>query len=212
MDNYFTSAKTVMRAIEFTQRFERLKLPCLNILEKWKLCVSLFVKDIEFVQKEYNEQRESPPIARNLPPVSGRIAWCRQLYRRLKEPMDILRGQPEVMALQETRKAVKTYNRLAKILVEYEVVFLQVWNRQIEEARSMLNSTILVRDPDSGQLLVNIDKKVFEMMREVKVLRMMGFEVPLAARNFAAMGETLRGKFDSISVSNRFPSSSSSPL
>ena len=141
-------------------------------------------------------------MARNMPPVAGRIAWCRQLYRRLKEPIDTFRGQPELMALTNTCKAIKSYNRLAKILVEYEVVFLQVWNRQIEEARTLLHSTVLVRDPESGRLLVNIDKKVFEMVREVKVLRMMGFEIPLSACNFATMGEALRCKIDGMNVSH----------
>lgn len=204
MDTYFENAKSVHRAIEFTQRFERLCLPCLNILEKWKFCIVLFVKDIDFVQKEYNEQRVNPPIARNMPPVAGRIAWCRQLYRRLKEPVNTFRAQPELMALADTRKAIKLYNRLAKTLVEYEVVFLQVWNQQVDEARTLLNSTILVRNPESRQLFVNIDKRVFEMIREVGVLSTMGFDIPLTARNFVAMEESLKSKFDSITVSKIF--------
>ena len=159
MDNYFENAKTVQRAIEFTQRFERLKLPCLNTFEKWTFCVSLFVKDIEFVQKEYNEQKEDPPLARNLPPVSGRIAWSRQLYRRLKESVNSFQTQTELMALPETRKAIKSYNRLAKRLVEYEVVFLRIWEKQVNEAVALLNSTILVSH--SEELLINIDKNVY---------------------------------------------------
>jgi dynein heavy chain len=198
MDSFFESAKTVMRGIEFTQRFERLRLPCLKILEKWKFCVTLFVKDIDFIQKQYNEQKDKPPIARNMPPIAGRIAWSQQLYRRLKEPVDIFRAQPELIALAETRRAIKAYNRIAKALVEYEVVFLQVWKRQVDETRGMLNCTILVRDPDSLQLVVNMDKKVFEMIREVGVLRTMGFEIPLAARNFAALEGSLKSKFDGI--------------
>lgn len=204
MDTYFSNAKNVSRAIEFTRRFERLKLPCLNMLQKWIFSVTLFVKDIDFVQKEYNEQRESPPISRNLPPVAGCIAWCRQLYRRLTEPVNVFRGQTELMALPDTRKAIKSYNRLAKSLVEYEVVFLRVWNQQVDEARSLLNSTILIRNPESSQLVVNIDKKVFQMIREVEVLQMMEFEIPIAARNFAALGKTLKQKFDGITVRKYF--------
>ena len=204
MDTYFEKAKTVPRAIEFTQRFERLRLPCLNMLEKWRYCVALFVKDIDFVQKEYNEQRDKPPIARNLPPVAGRIAWSQQLYRRLKWPVDVFRAQPELIVLEESKRAIKSYNRIAKALVEYEVVFLRVWNQQMEEARAMLNCTILVRDRDSCQLLVNMDKRVFEMMREVGVLRTMGFDIPLSACNFAAMEDSLKLKFDGITVSEMF--------
>ena len=200
MDTYFENAKTVQRAIEFTQRFECLQLPCLNITEKWKLCVALFMKDIEFVQKEYNEQKESPPLARNFPPISGRIAWSRQLYHRLKEPVDVFQGHLELMALPDTRRAIKAYNRLAKILVEYEVVFLRIWNQQVDETRALLNSTLLVRHPESGQLLVNLHKKVFEMLREVDVLQMMGFPISPQARNFAALGPKLKIIFDDISV------------
>ena len=201
MDTFFEKAKTVPRAIEFTQRFKRLRLPCLNMLEKWRFCLALYVKDIDFVQKEYNEQRDKPPLARNLPPVAGRIAWSQQLYRRLKEPVDTFRAQPDLMALEETRRAIKSYNRLAKALVEYEVVFLKVWNQQMEEARATLNCTILVKDRDSQQLVVNMDKRVFEMMREIEVLCTMGFDIPLSARNFAALEDPLKLKFDGITVS-----------
>jgi len=124
-----------------------LQIPKLDIQGKYRLLIERFEKDLQFVQKEYNERKDSPPLARNLPPVSGRIVWCRQLYRHLSEPVDAFQSRPDLMALPETRRAIKVYNRLAKILVEYEVVFLRIWNRQVDEARGLLNSTILVRNP-----------------------------------------------------------------
>ena len=35
----------------------------------------------------YMKQKDDPPIARDMPIVSGRIAWARQLYRVISEPM-----------------------------------------------------------------------------------------------------------------------------
>ncbi len=37
------------------------------------------------------KQREDPPIPRDMPPVAGKIAWARQLSRKLQEPMEIFK-------------------------------------------------------------------------------------------------------------------------
>ena len=185
----------------YTVSVYRLQIPGLDIESKYKLLIERFEKDLQFVQKEYNEQRESPPVARNLPPVSGRIAWCRQLYRRLKEPVDAFQSRLDLMALAETRKVIKSYNRLAKILVEYEVVFLRLWNRQVDETRALLNSTVLVRNPDSGQLLVNIDKRVMEMFRDIQVLQGMNIEVPKQGLTLYSQKQKFMERFNAIEVS-----------
>lgn len=39
------------------------------------------------VSRIYKEQRQDPPIGRNLPPVGGRILWSRQLYSKIHSPM-----------------------------------------------------------------------------------------------------------------------------
>ncbi len=82
--------------------------------------------DILFVQDLYSENKEHPPIARNLPPISGKIAWARQLYRRISGPIEVFQKNQDLMTLPETKKAIKKYNRLARVLVEYELIFVQV--------------------------------------------------------------------------------------
>ena len=39
------------------------------------------------VSRIYREQRQDPPIGRNLPPVGGRILWAKQLYSKINSPM-----------------------------------------------------------------------------------------------------------------------------
>ena len=39
--------------------------------------------------QEYENDKDDPPIPRGMPPVSGRIAWSRQLFRKISEPMDL---------------------------------------------------------------------------------------------------------------------------
>ena len=178
----------------------RLQLPCLDILGKWKYVVGLFIKDLQFVEREYNEHKEKPPLARNFPPISGKIAWSRQLYRRISAPITVFQKNQQLMQLPETRKAIKHYNRLARVLVEYELIFLQMWTKEIGVAKASLNSTVLVRHPDTRELLVNLDPKINEVLREIEVLSKMGLELPSQAKAFAGKKVEMRRKFDLISV------------
>ena len=56
-----------------------------------------------------------------MPPVAGRIAWARQLYEVIDKPMQALSGQKQILNTPEGRKIVKNFNRMAAVLVEFEV-------------------------------------------------------------------------------------------
>lgn len=104
------------------------------------------------------------------------------------------------MDLPETKKAIKHYNRLARVLVEYEIVFLQIWGNQIDMARSSLNTTVLVRIPETKELVVNYDRRITEVLREIDVLTKMGLELPPQAKVFMGKRVEMRKKFDTIEV------------
>ena len=153
------------------------------------------------MQSEYNKHKEDPPLARNLPPISGKIAWSRQLYRRISAPVAIFQKKPQLMQLPETRKAIKHFNRLARVLVEYELLFLQLWTKQIDTVKESLNSTVLVRHPDTKDLVVNFDPKLKEVLREIEVLTKMGLEIPLQAKPFIGKRAEMLQKFELMDVS-----------
>ena len=178
----------------------RLNIPGLSVHGKYLEVVARFVKDMQFVQSEYNENKHNPPLARNLPPVSGKIAWSRQLYRRISGPVEAFQKIPELMQLPATKKAIKSYNRLAQVLVEYEVVFLQMWTRQITQVKSSLNTTVLVRNSNTGELLVNLDKKVMELLRDTQVLSGMGVEVSTDALLVYAQKHAILEHHDTLQV------------
>ena len=56
-----------------------------------------------------------------MPPISGRIAWARQLYEVIDKPMQLLGTQKHIVNTAEGRKIVKNFNRMAAVLVEFEV-------------------------------------------------------------------------------------------
>lgn len=83
------------------------------------------------VSRMYNKEKADPPIGRDLPPVAGRIMWAQQLYRRIEEPMDLFKLQPGLLSIPEAKRIIRDYNRLAKVLLEFQVLCHQSWMSQV---------------------------------------------------------------------------------
>ena len=49
------------------------------------------------------------------------------LYRRLSEPMEVIRHHPALLALAETKRAVRRYNKLAVCLWRLQHLLHQAW-------------------------------------------------------------------------------------
>lgn len=64
-----------------------LGIPNLGIDETYQHLLQNYAQDIEMVSRIFKEQRQDPPIGRNLPPVGGRILWAKQLYSKIHSPM-----------------------------------------------------------------------------------------------------------------------------
>jgi hypothetical protein len=76
---------------------------------------------------------------------------------------------------------------VAKALVEFETLWHQAWLKGIEQQRSGLSAPLLVRHPESGQLLVNLDKELMQLIRCASIL-----DVPLMCRTADASCSTLQ--------------------
>lgn len=104
-----------------------------------------FGRDIETIQKIYQRHRNEPPIAWDLPPIAGKIAWARQMYRRIQEPMEMFQKYPTILQTPEAKKIIKNYNKLAKVLLEFEVLYHQAWMQQVELSTYMILSCNFVK-------------------------------------------------------------------
>lgn len=69
-------------------------------------------QELAAVQETYENYKNSPPIARNMPPVAGNILWSRHLLRRIEGPMERFHAYPGVLQMKESRMLVKTYNKV----------------------------------------------------------------------------------------------------
>ncbi|XP_041963780.1 LOW QUALITY PROTEIN: dynein heavy chain 5, axonemal [Alosa sapidissima] len=178
MDTTLDKIQNTERALSVLKKFERLGIPDLGISEKYQRLLQSFGRDIEMVSRIYMRQKLDPPMGRDLPPVAGCIQWVRQLFRRIQSPMETFQKQPGVLDGPEAKRIIRNYNRMARVLLEYELLYHRGWMDQIEVAKVGLQASLLVKCPDTGELYVNFDPQILTQIREKDCMTRMGLEIP----------------------------------
>ena len=64
------------QAIDLLNKVENIKGPNLDLRDKYMLVLNNYSRDLEAVRKLYQKQKSDPVVPRNLPPVSGKRAFC----------------------------------------------------------------------------------------------------------------------------------------
>ncbi|XP_072165822.1 dynein axonemal heavy chain 8-like [Diadema setosum] len=198
LDSSFERIPTTAQALTLLKRFEKLNIPCLNIDDKYGVILHHFGSEIEGIKKLYNRHKDDPPIPRDMPPVAGKISWARQLFRKIQEPMDIIKEVPAVMKSNDAKKIVRNYNRTATVLMEFEIRYHRAWVDQIEAVRSGLRATLLIRHPETGQLMVNFDPMLYQVIRESVCMVKLGLDVPEAALIIVMGQDQLKANVNSL--------------
>eukprot|EP00960_Hanusia_phi_P069522 767109-Hanusia_phi.AAC.3 len=154
--------------------------------------------DLETVQKIYDKQKNAPPTVRNSPPVAGNLIWARQLLRRIEDPMKKFQANKNIMTTKESKKIIKTYNKVARALIEYETLWHHAWCKSIEAAKAGLQASLIVRHPKSGRLFVNFDREILQLMRETKCMQRIGIEVPESAKMVLLQEDKFKSYFNQL--------------
>uniref|UniRef100_A0A8C3GNK9 Dynein axonemal heavy chain 8 n=1 Tax=Cairina moschata TaxID=8855 RepID=A0A8C3GNK9_CAIMO len=181
-------------ALQLLQRFQNLRMPCLQeeIVHTVSCILQHYVAELEATKKLYQIQKDDPPLARNMPPVAGKILWVRQLFRRINEPIDYFYKNSSILTSPEGKAVVQLYNRIAYVLVEFEVVYHNVWMKEISQLQYPLQATVFVRHPKTGKFLVNFDPQIPEIVRETKCMIKLGLEVPEQAKKIVKLENNLK--------------------
>ncbi|XP_040900387.1 dynein heavy chain 5, axonemal isoform X1 [Toxotes jaculatrix] len=200
MDSTFEKIQNTERALNVLKKFERLGIPDLGIDEKYQRILQNYGRDIEMVSRIYMKQKLDPPIDRDLPPVAGRIMWARQLYSRIQGPMDLFQLHPGVLSTPEAKRIIRNFNRVARVLLEFEILYHHNWMKKMEHARVGLQASLLVRSPETGELFVNFDPEILTQIREANCMTRMNLEIPPFAALLQQKQDTLKKNYNKLQL------------
>ena len=206
IDSSFENISSTEQALNMLRQFQSvLKRDSLkkDLDDKYVVIFQNYALDLDAVQKIYEKHKHSPATPRNAPPVAGDIMWSRQLLRRIEEPMRKFAANEMIMRTKESKRTVKTYNTVAKALVAFETLWLRAWRKSIEDSKAGLQATLIVRHPETGNLLVNFDKEIMQLMRETKYLQRMGVDVPESAKMVLLQEEKFKHYYNQLSYALR---------
>ncbi|XP_019382247.1 PREDICTED: dynein heavy chain 8, axonemal [Gavialis gangeticus] len=194
MGSCFGRILSSQHALQLLQRFQKLNMPCLQqeIAHTVGLILQHYVAELEATKKLYQTQKDDPPLARNMPPVSGKILWVRQLFRRISEPINYFFKNSDILTSPEGKAVVRSFNKISYALVEFEVLYHNAWVKEISQLQYALQASLLVRHPETAKFLVNFDPKMLEIVRETKCMIKMGLEVPEQAKRMVKMENNLK--------------------
>lgn len=113
-----------------------------------------------------------------MPPVAGRIMWIRSIFKKIDEPMKVLKVRQCVLAHKKAQRTVRYYNYMNGIICHYEMTYHKAWYDYAEEVRCLLNSPILVANKDSAEYVVNLDPAIKQLIRETEWMWKLRLEVP----------------------------------
>uniref|UniRef100_A0A2C9JCN9 AAA+ ATPase domain-containing protein n=1 Tax=Biomphalaria glabrata TaxID=6526 RepID=A0A2C9JCN9_BIOGL len=198
MDQKFEKINSTLRALVLLRKFEMLQLDNLGIQEKYQRVLQYYSRDIDMVSRIYQKQKNDPPLDRDHPPIGGKISWARQLFRRIQGPMEVFQRYGTILQGSEAKKIIKNYNKIAKVLLEFELLYHRGWLRQMETAKSGLQASLLVRHQETKELYVNFDFLIFTMIKETNHMFHLGLDIPPIAKTMRAKEMEYKSNYSAL--------------
>ncbi len=198
MDTQFNKITNTQRALALINRFDKLHLPNITMHDKYTRLLAQFARDIDFVSRVYQKCRLEPPIARDLPPTAGKILWSRQLFRRLEQPMAVFEANRTILQYPEAKQIIKNYNRISSVLIEYELLYHRAWVRQVEIVLSGLHASLIIKDLETNEFLINFDPEIMVLIRETECMKRLKLDVPREAEELVIRQEIHKRNYQKI--------------
>ncbi|XP_072911453.1 dynein axonemal heavy chain 8-like [Hemitrygon akajei] len=200
MNSCFAKIISSQQALHLLKRFQNLNMPSLEseIDVTIERIIQHYTGELMFIKKYYQEKKENPPLAKNMPPIAGKILWARQLFQRLHEPIDYFYKNSDILKSPRGKSIVRKYNKIAYVLVKFETLYYKAWVKEILTMQYVLQTPLLVSDPESGKMSINFDHRITEVLREAKCMLKMGLEVPEIAKSLLKNENTLIANYNSL--------------
>ncbi|KAF8766676.1 Dynein heavy chain 5 like protein [Argiope bruennichi] len=191
-DEEFSSIKSTILSLKFLEKLALLNLPGANMNEKYFQVLREYKRELEDIRLLFRKYKPDPPLPRNYSPVAGKINWCRQLRKRIEEPLKILRDRCGVLDSDLGKKVLHKYKILHAVLIKYENEAHRHWFQEASLMSQCLLVSLITEDPDSREMILNNNEPLFVLIRETDLLSQMALEVPPVAKTALYQQKTLK--------------------
>ncbi|KAG8306517.1 hypothetical protein J6590_045685 [Homalodisca vitripennis] len=172
------AAPDVLNRLMLINRFKKLNLPSLHLEKSYLETMQLYYKELNDLYELYFENQNFPPIPRNYPPVTGIIAWFRQLLARLDEVMTHFEEEGNALETELGGKLYHTYGELHTELLYQEEIHHRGWYEHVAKIQSCLSVPLLKIGDNANSYKVNFHNSVTEVILESENCLRMGRKVP----------------------------------
>ncbi|XP_002666734.3 dynein axonemal heavy chain 5 [Danio rerio] len=190
IDTWLQRPLTTEQVLELLSRFENGVGRQMDLNQKYMVVLQRYECDLEFVRKCYQKEKDNP--VSQLTPLAGKIEWSKHLFKKIELPMQILKDKLDILQMPDRRKIIRSYNRLAAVLLEYEMIHQKAWVEGVELGLSGLNASLLTRHPTTKEFYVNLDPLVLEVLQEANNMYKLGALVPDGIHDMAAKEPQLK--------------------
>ncbi|XP_067233367.1 dynein axonemal heavy chain 5-like [Chanodichthys erythropterus] len=191
IDTWLQKPVTTEQALNLLSNFENGVGRQMDLNQKYMVVLQRYEYDLEFVRKCYQREKDNPNYL-HLTPLAKKIAWSQHLFKKIELPMQILKDKLHILQTPDKRKIIRTYNRLAAVLLEYEMIHHRAWAEGVDLGLHGLKASLLIRDPETKVFYVNLDPLVLEVLQEANHMYQWGADVPDVIRNMAAKQPQLK--------------------
>lgn len=201
IDKSFEHVGGIDKSLELLKRYQRVlnrETIRRDLDSKMSVIFHNYGLELHEVEMIYEKQKEDPPLARNVTPIAGNILWVRNLLRRIENPMDNFRHNSVLLSSRESRKIIKTYNKVARTLTAFEYLWFEAWCSSLEAARAGLQATLIIRHQETGKLYVNFDRDLLQLIREAKCLAKLDIKIPESAKIVLLQEQNFKTHYDDL--------------
>ena len=165
---------------------EKIKL---KYMRKVNGIISKFSSEIDEAQTTFDKYSLNPPIADNLPPISGSIFWSQEISLSLKSTLKELESLQEVVDFSAWKEVKGKLDTVLTNLEKYKINKYTDWSNKVSDILEInLGRNLIKLDKNEGgssTFVVNFTSVLSDTFAEVLNMEKIGFKVPEVAKNMS---------------------------
>ena len=187
--DYLISSDLAAKKLRYLKTLPLREKIRVRYMRKVNSIIEKFSNEIDEASETFDSNEKNPPIASNLPPISGSIFWSQEISLRLKSTLNELEGVEEILAFKTWKGVKEKLDTVLKKLENYEVGKYTDWSNRVSGILDQNLGKNLIKlsenDNSIGRFVVNFTADLSDTFAEVINMEKIGFKVPEVAKNMS---------------------------